>query len=680
MKRRRSLRQAVSVLLCFCLIAPLFVLSPVSAAAPKTLQLQQARRMALTNNSEITKTYNEILLKEIQYTEAVKEIKAKVKNLTSFRWTPLLSFKFPEQLDMSEEYDLNVKPLNLQTEIDVLRHKMAMMEYDELARINNAFLDAYVCQEKVSFNEERLSAAETDLARNKARLTTGEATQADVDTMQSTVDSLTSDLAQLKRNLQTALEEVSDLIHLDVTSGYTLASPVVDAQIPRGDLEDIIEHAMENSQTIYEAKMAVSTAQVNLDSYESLMRSQYGSKLNVINNFLTQVRNGEDVDYAAFQLKYNEMLTSFDRPWNGSIRILFFKFTKEWFKGEIDGTRYIENDLYALMTACKEYTTAVTELEAAEKTLRSEITSSYEAIVTARNAYLGLVESTEQAREDLERLVALNQLGKAEYSEVKTKQDEYQSNQLDMIDALATYDELLFNLDATTCGAITPYLEGTSVSTSAGSGGDSIVTDDATVPHYYIYTDISDMVFVFGLEIPEEFEPAVTDYEIWYSGTQIGERTPVGEQLRHLALDYKGTCTLTVRLYEGEDFVTECEIDTTVTRDILPIEAAQAETVPEDTQCGAYSVDTVSHGSLSTSTLTLSLDASTGAKYFTLVSGSGSSVYTEEPVAADDTFSYLTLLISSLSDVTIRLYDADKNEIGTAYFNEDTQTIWMTAQ
>ena len=122
MKRRRSLRQAVGVLLCFCLIAPLFVLSPVSAAAPKTLQLQQARRMALTNNPEITKTYNEILLKEIQYTESVKEVKAKVKNLTSFRWTPLLSFKFPEQLDMSEEYDLNVKPLNLQTEIDMLRH------------------------------------------------------------------------------------------------------------------------------------------------------------------------------------------------------------------------------------------------------------------------------------------------------------------------------------------------------------------------------------------------------------------------------------------------------------------------------------------------------------------------------------------------------------------------------
>ena len=100
MKKKRSLKRGVSLLLCLALVLPLFAGSLAIAAAPKTLQLKQAQNMALSNNTEITKTYNEILLKEIQYTEAVKEIKAKVKNLTSFRWTPLLSFKFPEQLDI----------------------------------------------------------------------------------------------------------------------------------------------------------------------------------------------------------------------------------------------------------------------------------------------------------------------------------------------------------------------------------------------------------------------------------------------------------------------------------------------------------------------------------------------------------------------------------------------------
>ena len=309
--------------------------------------------------------------------------------------------------------------------------------------------------------------------------------------------------------------------------------------------------------------MAVSTAQVNLDSYESLMRNQYGSKMNGINSFLTQVRNGESVDYAAFQIKYDEMLDSFDAPWEGSIRILFFSFTKEWFKGELSGTRYIENDLYALLTACKEYETANSDLESAQKTLEDEIRAAYESIVTARNAYLQLAETTETAREDLERLSSLNQLGKAEYSEVKTKQEEYQSLQLDLIDALASYNELLYDLDATTCGAISPYLSGTSLSTDTGTGGDSYVIDDATTPHYYIYTDIRILCSCSAWKSRKRSNRPSPSLKSGTNGTQIGERTPADEQLRHLALDYQETSMLTVRLYGEDGFLCECEIDTT---------------------------------------------------------------------------------------------------------------------
>ena len=52
------------------------------------------------------------------------------------------------------------------------------------------------------------------------------------------------------------------------------------------------------------------------------------------------------------------------------------------------------------MTACKEYQSAVSELESAEKTLRSDITSSYEAIVTARNAYLDLADTVAENKEE----------------------------------------------------------------------------------------------------------------------------------------------------------------------------------------------------------------------------------------------------------------------------------------
>ena len=39
-------------------------LPPAEAASSKTLQLSQAQNMALSNNEEINKTYNQILLKQ----------------------------------------------------------------------------------------------------------------------------------------------------------------------------------------------------------------------------------------------------------------------------------------------------------------------------------------------------------------------------------------------------------------------------------------------------------------------------------------------------------------------------------------------------------------------------------------------------------------------------------------
>ena len=105
------------------------------------------------------------------------------------------------------------------------------------------------------------------------------------------------------------------------------------------------QYTMDHDQSFYEAKAATSTAKLNVDSYESLMRSQYGSKMDVIQTYINMAKQGMDVDYGAFQIKYREMLKALDKPWAGSIRIWFFKFTKEWFKGEIDGTGYIEDEM-----------------------------------------------------------------------------------------------------------------------------------------------------------------------------------------------------------------------------------------------------------------------------------------------------------------------------------------------
>ena len=490
MKRRR-LRRSLCALLCAGLLLSAL---PAASAADKALMVEQAQSLAVANSSDISKQNSQILLKRMQYVEAVKGIQAKVKNKKSFRWSPLLSFKFPQPLTMVEEYELNVKPLTLQAEIDTLEHQLTDLRQAAVTQANKLFANVYILQEKVSFTQDRLDTAQEELTRNQARLVTGDAVQADVDTMAASVENLTTELSNLKREFQTAKEDLSDLIGMDVTTGYTFRNPLKQLSLPREQLDAAVQYTLDNDQTVYEARMSASTALMNLESYESLMRNQYGGKMNRIQTFINQAKQGQEVDYAAFQMAYNEFLKDIDRPWAGKIRIIFFTFTMEWFKGEIDGSRYIEDEMYAVYTACMEYANALTERESTEETIEGQVRSSYEGLVTAWNSYQNLASLQASAGETLEKVSALNKLGKAEYSEVEDARESYQDAQLEAIDALSSYNELLFDFDDLTCGYVSEYLLGAGFGTDAGSGGDSFaVLDPINDPYYYIYTTVDDM-------------------------------------------------------------------------------------------------------------------------------------------------------------------------------------------
>ncbi len=651
------------------------LLTDTSAAlTARTLRLEQAQRMALSVSSDISKQNNKIILKKMKYVEAVDGIRAKVKNLRSFRWSPLLSFKFPQKLDLTEEYDLNIKPLTIQTEIDTLRHGLDDLKYEVTHKVNSQYYEVYLLQETIGFIEDQLASAQEQHERNQAGLRAGNATQTDVDRSQTSVDTLTKKLSSTMREFENAKTKLSELIGVDVTVGYTFANGFKTADIPRDQLEALTQYTLDHDQSFYEAKAATSTALLNVNSYESLMRSQYGGKLNYIQTYINMAKQGMDVDYGAFQIKYKEMLAALDEPWNGEIRILFFSFSKEWFKGEIDGTRYIEDEMYAVYTACMEYGNAKKDQDALEKELRAQVRDTYDAVVTGWNTYETLRDLADKSGETLERLLLLNRIGKATYTEVADEQEAYQTAQQDALDALKEYNDTLSEFDRLTCGAVSKYLKNTGMALDAGEGGDAYaVLDPISDPYYYIYTSVADLTFYIGVGIPEGFEPAIDSYEIWYAGTQIGERTTVGTELRHLTLDYQDTSTLTIRLYNGDTYVDECEVDASVPRDVLDIEQTAP---PQETErvVGTYTVNTTLQGGVSVSELKLDVNAAENASYYTLTYDK-QSVYTTEQRSVRESFSYLTLLITSLDDVTAGLYDRAGNELMRVRFDTSTQEL-----
>ncbi|MBP3508118.1 TolC family protein [Oscillibacter sp.] len=674
---KRQLIRLSALLLCAVLVWPSMTADTQAALSSRTFRLEQAQRMALGTSSDIRKQNNQIILKRMKYVEAVEGIRAKVKNLRSFRWSPLLSFKFPQQLDLTEEYDLNVKPLTIQTEIDTLKHGLDDLKYEITHKANQQYFEVYLLQETTAFTQSRLDDAKTQLERNKASLRTGKATQSDVDRAQKSVDTLTKDLSSQLREFESAKTKLSELVGVDVTVGYTFANPFKTAAIPREQMESLTQYTLDHDQSFYEAKAATSTAKLNVDSYESLMRSQYGSKMNIIQTYINMAKQGMDVDYGAFQIKYKEMLNALDKPWAGKIRILFFKFTKEWFKGEIDGTRYIEDEMYAVYTACMEYGNAKKDQDALEKDLRSQVRDTYESVVTGWNTYETLQSLAAESKETLDRLLVLNRMGKATYTEVADQQEAYQVAQQDALDALKEYNVTLSEFDRLTCGAVTKYLKGTGMGLDTGEGGDAYaVLDPINDPYYYIYTSVADLTFYIGVSIPDGFEPMIDSFEVWYAGTQIGERTQVGTELRHLTLDYQDTSELTIRLYYGGTFVDECTVDASVPRDVLDIQRQETETETERV-IGSYMVTTTMEGGVSVSELKLIINAVENAATYTLTYGD-QGIYTTDKHPVTESFTYLTLLIASLENVTVKLYDKGGEELMDVRCDTSTQELVTT--
>lgn len=261
---------------------------------------------------------------------------------------------------------------------------------------------------------------------------------------------------------------------------------------------------------------------------------------------------------------YGRFLETVDKPWSGSLKILFLRIPKEWFKGSLDGVRYIEDEPYALYTAALEYADLLKEEENVRSELAGQVAESFEAMISAGKAYRSLEESAEEEAGLLEKNQALNQLGKLTLEELKLEQESYDELQIQVMDALAEYSRLLYSFDRLTCGGFTRYLNGEDLDMTASSGGESYLEREPQEASYYIRTIIEEQMFELGISLPDGFTPEITDFELWVNGVQIGERTPAAESIRHLTLALDGIDTAFIRLYNSDELVSECEIETMV--------------------------------------------------------------------------------------------------------------------
>lgn len=663
----RAYRKHMAVGLCIVILLSCLAYqadaSPITTSASrsipngKSITLNQAKSLALSNSSEYSSLQSKLALAQVQYAQAVKSIQLRKKNQSTFRWTPLLSFKFPEKADLSDAFEYTYKPLELQSEIDTIKHQMTNNKYDVYEEVSLLFVECYTLQESIQYTETRLEDLQTSLSKNQARLASGQANQSDIDKIESSITSLNSQLTGDMRSFETAKNKLSDCINLNVRSGYTFQNPYVTANISRSQYNYILSYTLERDESLYEARVDTSNALLALDTNYQLMKNQYGSKMELIDTFVNQVKNGEKVDTAAFRLKYDEFLQKVDEPWQGKFRILFVKIPKEWTKGSIDGVRYVEDEPYALYEAALDYQDTRLDEQQVQKDLETQVSDGFDNYISVRQTYETLVQNVADKKQEVEKSVALNLTGKLTYDELSDLQAEYADLQMEELEALSDYTSVLVSYDKLTCGAVSTLLKGTGVDLNSSEDGMSyIVADEEEGAYYYIHSLASDNAFEFGIYIPSDFSVEITDYELWVNGTQIGERTSVDKTIKHLALTIDSVDSCFVRLYSGSEFVDDCTIDTEVYSGELIITTGY--TIQNDSAevIGTYETST----SQTTGLVTLTIKTDNEAiKYYNIKTAEGTYLSSDKKLDIQAKFKYLGLVAQDIGDLTFCFYDAN---------------------
>lgn len=680
MRFQDKIRKKVFWILFFVLLVQsVLCVCPIRVEAVQKLSLTKAQSLAAANSVNLRKIQNKIEIQEIKYATAVKSIKMKKKNMATFRWTPLLSFKFPQKPTLANEYEWQYKPLQITCVINELKHQLQ----DELLagkeKVSILFTEVYICQEKIQFYERSLEAAKETLKRNQIRLISGEASKADVERLEKKVSRLTTDISLQMRTFENKKGQLSKLIHLDVSSGYTFLNPFVEADIPRSVLDSLVTYTLNNDQKYYETKLETALSLESLNMMKRMMRNQYGDKMNGIEPYLQQALNGETIDSSIFKKAYNQMLEDIDAPWNGSIRILFIRINKEWFKGAVAGSRYVEDDPYALYSGALEYADAVREQQSAKEELTQTVRNDFETLKTAQLVYMDAIQTCDELEEDLGKSTELNRLGSFDYEELSGMQQEYEEQELTTLELLGEYSKLLYAYDRLTCGGITAFLEGTDINMKVAQGGNSFLAEEVKgKAYYYIEHAVEDNLFRLGVSIPENYfadnTMEITHFALYVNEEQIGDKTQVKQVLEHLALNLDKTQNVKLYLYNEQELIDVCEIDASVYQDVLDIKGGYT-LIQEKT---AQTVATYTyHLEDSTGLVTLSLYPKSGEPiaYYRLENRDGGNIFGDALIPIHEEFRYLSLLVGDVSQLRVVFYNTAEQLLYRGSFVAATASI-----
>lgn len=700
------------ILVVFCMPENLNSYAARNNKGGTKLTLSTAKGLAVAQSSKIEALDLSIDAKQAARVSALKSLTEKQRNMSSFRWSPLLNFKLPTKPNEQEAYEFQYKPIQLQYEIDVLKHQVDDRKLDEYENVSNLFVDIVSCEELIDFYTERQKQISDNLGKLTARVALGTAVQADVDKAQAKLSDVETKLSSTQTKYENAKLKLSNAIGIDVTSGYTFENPFVSAELSRSAVPFLEDYAIARDQTLFEATNDENLAMMSLRTNYSLMSSYYGSKVNTISGYITKVANGGSIDKRAFKKDYDAFLVNVDKPWSGYYKVWFIKFPKEWLKGSLDGVRYIEDDPYVLYQDAIDYESARKEKENTKLDLIATVDDGYENYAETRKTYITAVDELHKAEEamilgDVQFL--LGEISVEEYADLESSLNTAITGEAE---ALATYSETTYTFDRETCGGVSAFFASQNVEMTAdersaglGSNAGGKTADDVLQTLVPVYEDgatysieylADDMMFELRIDIPSGFSVENVNYfELWCDGVQIGPRTGINSPLKQMSLSTGDISTCEIYFYREAtgtaSYITKSTIDPSVTRGSLEFIKDYNTFNADGMVIGSF--DVKNSTKTGTVEITINLNDSYGVGKYAVKAGNvykqkstklsdeqSGTLYLKESTAGQysnisDSYSYLDAVSGDLEDLTIEFTDEKGNKLFEAIFGTADQSI-----
>ncbi len=684
---------AFALVLSLALPASLALSDPESVLAAKSgalIKLSAAKNVSVARSEKIEAIELQITTKRAARDSAVRSLREREHNMSTFRWSPLLNFKFPTKPSEAEAYEFQYKPTQLEYQIKELQHKITDTKLGIYENVSNIYIGIIQAQEELDFQNQRFENVETALKKAEVRQKVGEVSQEVVDKLSDRLDSIKSTRSEQETKLQRNKEKLSKLLGIDLTTRYTFENAFATAEMSRKDIEYLQTYALERDHTVYEAQQAADLALLSLQTNYQLYRQHYGQFMPKISSFIQQAMDGSDVDQKAFQKKYDEFLKDIDTPWDGDYKILFISFPKAWLKGDNDGVNWIQDDPKVLFTNTLDYQSARKELENTQQDIKDAIEDGYDTYIGAKKAYMEASSTKNDLQDKLVADEVKNLMGELGNEEFETEKQEYEDAQTSATDALAEYSKTLYSYDRTTCGGVSEFLE-TSDENQLNKDLNSLEGVTKVGAHYSIRSIISDSEFVVTIDVPpyndQEFledgsnNPAyfpwnVTDFELRINKRLIGTRQPKDGSVRHLKLDKDNADEVVIRLFDVDDFIDDVVIDPTVAWGPLDITVAYEMPDSKDGAIGTYEVEDDTNTDMIQMKFTFDQDAvrkefgqDKEAAYYNLSADRSLYLFSDHLVSIDQPFSYLSFIRGDLAQLTMRVFDKEGTFLGGARFD-----------